>query len=170
MRITNLTSSRFCVAVLATAAAAYCASLGTADRQFMTMAARANMTEAHEGQMAEAQASQAQVKDFGRTLVQDHTDAYVRLSEVAAKTGVSIPKGINTGRDRTIQQLTHLKGAAFDRQFARDEIAAHRQAVAAFKREADHGSNPDVKEYASKMVPTLEKHLQLAENLVAVKK
>jgi putative membrane protein len=60
--------------------------------------------------------------------------------------------------------LAHLKGANFDRQFSRDEIAAHRQAIIVFKREAEHGQDAAVKAYAAKMVPVLEKHLHLAED------
>jgi putative membrane protein len=57
-----------------------------------------------------------------------------------------------------------LKGESFDHEFVRDEVAAHRQAIAAFKREAQHGQDADVKAYASKTIPVLEKHLKLAEN------
>lgn len=121
------------------------------------------MTEAHEGQMAEDHAARSDVKDFGKTLVQDHTASYTQLSQLAAKTGAAIPKGINVSQNRDIVQLGRLKGASFDRQFARDEVAAHRQLLAAFKREAQRGHDAEVKAYASRMIPTLEKHLQLAE-------
>jgi putative membrane protein len=139
------------------------ASLSNADKQFMIEAAKADMTEAHEGQMAEEQANRADVKAFAKTLVQDHTESYGQLTGLAAKVGVSIPKGINTAQDRTIRQLVHLKGAGFDREFSRDEIAAHRHAIAVFKHEAEHGQDADIKAYAAKMIPVLEKHLHLAE-------
>jgi putative membrane protein len=59
-----------------------------------------------------------------------------------------------------------LKGDRFDWQFARDEITAHRHAIAVYKHEADHGENADVKAYAAKMISLLEKHLKLAEDCV----
>lgn len=145
------------------AATGYAATVSDADKQFMITAARTDMTEAHEGQMAENQASQPEVKEFAKALVQDHTESYVRISELANKTGVSIPKGINTGKDRTIQELVHLKGASFDRAFERDEIASHRRALQIFKREAAQAQDPDVKAYAAGKIPILEKHLHLAE-------
>jgi putative membrane protein len=141
----------------------HAAALSNADKQFMAMAAKANMTEAHQGQMAEKQASRADVKDLAKTIVQDHTEAYEHLTELAAKTGVAIPKGIDAGKNPTIQQLVHLKGSRFDTQFARDEVIDHKRAIAAFKQEAAHGQDADVKDYASKMIPVLEKHLHLAE-------
>ena len=149
--------------ILGLAGAAFGASLSAADKQFLTAAAHANMTEAHEGQMAVDQASRSDVKDFGRMLVQDHTQAYADLAELAQQVGYSIPKGINSARDPQIVNLVHLKGAAFDRKFCSDELASHRGAIALFKREAAHGQDAAVKAYASKMVPILEKHLQTAQ-------
>jgi putative membrane protein len=144
-------------------AGAQAASLNHTDRQFLVMAARTDMTEAHEGQMAQNQAGSAGAKDLGKALVQDHTQSYAELTALAAKTGVSIPKGINTGKDHTITQLTHLNGARFDRQFATDQVVAQRRVLAEYKREAHHAQDPGVKAYAAKMVPIAEKHLQLAQ-------
>ena len=163
MQIRIIKSGVCCLAMLAVTGIAHAASLSNTDQRFMTMAAKADMTEAHEGQMAEHQGRRADVKGFARTLVQDHTESYEHITELAAKTGVSIPKGIDAGKIRAIQQLVHLKGVRFDRVFTKEEIAAHRQAIAAFKREAAQGQDADVKAYASQMIPVLEKQLHLAE-------
>ncbi len=153
-----------CLAFLAAAPNAPAASMNTSDQQFIAMVARTDMAEAHEGQMAESQATRSDVLALARVLVQDHTQSYQHLGEIAAKSAVSIPKGIDVRKDPTIRQLVHLKGARFDRQFARDEIAAQRRAIALFKREAKRGQDPAVKAYASKTLPVLEKHLHLAED------
>lgn len=152
-----------CLALLIPVGVANAASLSRADRQFMAAAARADMLEAHEGQMAENRASQDSVKTLAKTLVGDHTTSYTDLSQLAAKAGTSIPKGINAAKDPAIEQLTRLKGSGFDRRFMRDEIAATRQNLALFKREAQHGQDAAVKAYASRMVPVLQKDLKAAE-------
>lgn len=74
-------------------------------------------------------------------------------------------KGIDVARDKSIEQLTHLKGKFFDRDFVRHEIQDHEKAIAAFKREADKGANPQIKSYAQQTLPTLEKHLHQAGSL-----
>ena len=158
MQIRNVAVGTCCFAL-----AVYAASLSNADRQFLTMAAKADMSEAHEGQMAANQAKRGDVKDFAKVMVQDHTDNYERLTQLAAKTGATIPKGINAAKDRTMMQLVHLKGEHFDRQFAMDEITAHKQAIAMFKHEAATAKDPDVKAFAADTIPVLEKHLKLAE-------
>src|SRR5271170_434728 len=127
-----------CFTLLSVSAWAQSAKLSPTDKEFLKMAAVANMTEAHLGQMAEGQASRAGVKDFGQTLVKDHTTAYQELAVLDSKLGQTTPKGIDVRRHRVIEQLAHVKGKRFDRPFLRDEIQDHERAIAAFKREARH--------------------------------
>lgn len=150
------------LALFAAAGPAYSA-MDNADKQFLMNAARIDMTEANEGQLAENKATKSDVKDFAKTLVSDHTQDYEHLTMLANKAGVKIPTGINTGKNQEIAQLDHMKGAGFDRQFTRDEVTDHRRALAEFKRESEHAKDPEVKAYATQMIPVLEKHLQLAE-------
>ena len=140
--------------------------LSPTDKHFLNAAANNDMIEAHLGQMAETQASDSGVKDFAKRIVDDHSHAYTQLLELASKTGDAIPRGINIRRDHAAAQLVHLQGARFDRAFIRDEITDHERALAAFKREAAHGTNPDVKALASQMIPMLEQHLSSARQLV----
>jgi len=162
-RITYLT-------LLTAVGIASAASLSPTDKQFMISAARTDMTQAHEGQMAQNQGRSDDVKNFAKTLVQDHTNSYTQLSELAAKEGVSIPKGINASRNPSIRLLAHLTGQRFDQAFTKDEIASERQTIAVFKREAAHGKDVEVKAYANKMIPVLEKHVQLAEACAKTKR
>ncbi len=147
-------------------ASAQTANLSQSDKKFMDMAADANMSEAYLGKMAENKATEAKVKDFGQKLTRDHTKAYEELTVLANKTGAAIPKGIDVRRDRTVEELAGAKGSGFDQQFLREEVRDHKNALMEFKREAEHGHDSDVKAYASKMIPTLEQHLHIAESLV----
>ena len=151
-----------CVAVLATAGSGPATSLNSTDKTFLVAAAKTDMIEAHESQIAEGQAKRADVKDFAKTLVQESGDSYEHLTELAAKTGASIPKGIDAARVAAIQRLNHVKGDRFDQEFIKSEIAADRQAIALFKHEAADGYDADVKAYVAKTIPVLEKDLQLA--------
>jgi len=102
-------------------------------------------------------------KNSPKPLVQDHKEAYRHLSELAAKAGIPIPKGINSARISSIQQLTRLKGDRFDRAFAKEEAASDRQPLVVFKREAVHGHDTEVEDSANKMISVPEKDLRLAE-------
>ena len=158
----------YCAALFSMPCVVRAATLSKTDIQFMKMAAKANMTEAHLGQMAEKQATDQGVKDFGKKLSADHTTSYEQLTVLANKTGEPIPKAIE--HDQTIDRLATLKGKSFDRAFIQDEVQSHKAAVAAFKNEAEHGEDADVKAWANSMVPILEGHLQTVENLAKMEK
>ncbi|HUP02362.1 MAG TPA: DUF4142 domain-containing protein [Bryobacteraceae bacterium] len=164
MQIRNALAGACCLGLLAAAGIAQAASLSKTDKQFLATAARTNMTVAHEGQMAGAQAASPDVKSFAEKLVQDQNDSYARIDELASKSGDAIPKGIDAAKIPAIARLSHLKGAGFDKQFTRDEAAAEQQAIAAFKREARHGQDAGVKDYAKNQLPTLQKDLQQAQS------
>jgi len=166
MRISNLLGIVCCFALPAAAGVATAASLSHADQHFLDVAAQTDMTLAHEGHLAESQAKRDEVKNFAKTLIQDHTTSYTDLSELTTRTGATIPRGINVAHDQSIVHLVHLKGATFDRQFVTDEIAAQRRALTAFRYEAKHGENAAVKAYAAKMIPVLEKDLRLGEQCI----
>jgi len=152
-----------CVALLATGGVLQAASMSGADKAFMNAAARIEMTEAHQGQMAQNQASRADVKDLGKSIAQDYRQSYDQLFGLAAKTGVAIPRGIDAARNPAIAHLKSMQGVRFDQSYAKDEIAANRRAIAVFKREADHGQDTDVKAYASHMLPVMQRDLQRAQ-------
>lgn len=140
-----------------------------ADALFLAMAAQADMTEANVGKMAEERATTDKVKDFGKTLVQDHTSDYEALTSLAGKTGESIPKAIDRENDHMIAALERYSGKVFDRTFLMRQSAEHERLIRAFKEEADHGSNADIKAYANKALATMERHLHDAQDLLKQK-
>jgi putative membrane protein len=163
MRIRKTLPYVYCFAILSLSGIASAASMSNADKQFLVTVAETDMTDAHKGQMAESRAARDDVKDLGKTLSTDCTHSYEELTELAAKAGVAIPKGINVAKIHSVEQLGHVKGARFDTLYTKDQITAQRKTVAIFKREAAHGRDADLKAWASKMLPVVEKHLQLAE-------
>jgi putative membrane protein len=130
------------------------------------MAAQADMTIAHISQMAENRAATEKVKDFAKTVVQDHTNDYWQVTELATKAGDSIPKAINSQNGRMIAGLARSKGKAFDREFLNRQSAEHERLISAFTQEAEHGSNPAIKDYARRTLPTIERHLHDAQDLL----
>jgi len=143
------------------------AQSNAADQQFAKTAAEVNMTEAHLGQLAQDKAANAEIKDYGRELVQDHTTAYQDLDVIATKDGFTIPKGIDAQHEPTINRFKNLNGKNFDKQFLNEQVKAHQKALAEFRKEAQNGQNSDLKAYANKCIPKLEEHLQRAEKLQA---
>ena len=55
----------------------------------------------------------------------------------------------------------------FDKTYADQQVAAHKEAVDLFKKYASKGDDPDVKQFAEKTLPTIEHHLEEAKKLPA---
>jgi putative membrane protein len=102
-------------------------------------------------------------------LVTHHTDDYKQLTAIAGKANLTVPKGLDAAHDKMIAPLAKMKGSAFDSRYAHEMITGHQKAIAQYKQEAQNGQNADLKAYANQALPTLEKHLQTAQDLVKSK-
>jgi len=136
------------------------------DQQFVDFAAQTDMLEAHLGQMAETQAEAQAVKDYAQMLITDHTNDYQHLGPLAEKIGLSFPRALDAEHDKMIEPFEKLRGASFDRRYIHEMIEGHTAAITTYKKVADDAQNEDLRQYASETLPTLEKHLDGAKDLL----
>jgi putative membrane protein len=139
------------------------ADLSSADKTFMEKAARDGLAEVQLGQLAEQKAASPKVKQFGERMVTDHSKANQDLQQVAKQLNVTLPTQPDAEDLATAQKLRSESGAKFDEAYMKDMVSDHREDLAAFKKEAQSGQDPAVKNFAQKYVPVLEQHLSLAE-------
>ena len=142
----------------------------SADATFVTKAAQGGMAEVELGKLATQTASNDKVKQFGQRMVDDHTKAGDELKAIAAQKGMTIPSDLSSKDAATKNRLSGLNGAAFDRAYMQDMVNDHKADIAEFQKEADHGTDPDVKAFAQKTLPTLQEHLRMAQDALAAVK
>ena len=146
------------------------AGAGMTDQQFVDFAAQTDMVEANLGQLAQNVASSDAVKSYGQMLVTDHTADYGQLVAAAQQANLTVPNAIDDAHNKAmIDPFQKLKGAAFDHKFAAEMVAGHTKAIAAYKKEAADATNPSIKSYATQAIPTLQKHLDGAKDLMKAK-
>jgi putative membrane protein len=133
------------------------------DERFVKDAAAGGMMEVELGKMAAGKAANDKVKEFGRRMQEDHGKANDELKSLATNKGVAIPKTLEGKHKKTVDRLSKLSGEEFDRQYMRAMIDDHKEDLRKFEREADKGKDTQIKQFASKHVPILKKHLELAE-------
>jgi putative membrane protein len=138
--------------------------LASGDHTFVTKAAQGGMAEVKLGTLATQKADNADVKAFGQQMVDDHSKANDELKQLASKKGITLPTDIDSKDQATYDRLSKLSGAEFDRAYMNDMVSDHRKDVSEFRHESQSGSDPDVKAWAAKTLPTLEHHLQMAES------
>lgn len=134
------------------------------DQKFMIDAARGGMMEVQLGQTAQQKASSSAIKELGKKIEQDHTQAGNELAALAKAKNVSLPT--DTGGEKVIiDKVSSLSGAAFDKAYLKAMVRDHKKDVKEFQHESAVGIDSDVKAFAAKTLPTLQEHLRMAEDL-----
>lgn len=136
------------------------------DADFAKEAAQGGMAEVKLGQLAQDKGSSAAVKDFGRKMVDDHSQANDKLKSVAEQENVRLPAGLSKKDQSTYDKLSKLSGEEFDRAYARDMVKDHQSDIASFKQEAANGRDPGIKSFATETLPTLQDHLKMARDMM----
>jgi len=135
-------------------------SVSSADRRFVTEAAKGGMAEVALGQLAQQKGSSDAVKQFGARMVEDHGKANDELKQLATSKNIMLPTG--PSKDAMSKKLEGMSGSGFDRAYMSEMLTDHKKDIALFKKEASSkGGDPEIKAFATKTLPTLESHLQM---------
>lgn len=135
-----------------------------ADHMFVTKAAQGGLAEVELGKLATDKATNEQVKQFGQKMVDDHGKANDELKSLAQSKSITLPTDLSVKDKALRDRLSKLSGAAFDRAYMQAMLKDHREDVNEFRTESKSGSDPEVKQWAAKTLPTLETHLKLAQD------
>ncbi|MGB7259816.1 MAG: DUF4142 domain-containing protein [Pseudolabrys sp.] len=136
------------------------------DADFVKEAAISDMFEIKAGQLAQDRGDQ-QAKDFAGKMIHDHSETTAELKNLveSGKVQAQLPAGLDKSHQAKLDKLQKLNGADFNKQYDKDQVAAHKAAVSLFKRYAKNGKNADLKAFTRKYLPHIEQHLQMAEDL-----
>ena len=134
------------------------------DNTFVTKAAEGNMAEIQMAELAKTKAQNQAVKDLAERLYTDHTKAGDDLKPIAKKDNMTLPAALDAKSQAEYNKLQKLSGTDFDHEFVNYEIRDHKEDIFMFQHEADHGTNTDMKSWASQTLPALREHLKLAES------
>lgn len=160
-RIGTLTAAALTAAILA-APVAFAAN-AKADA-FMRKAIAGNLAEIQVGRLAQQQGASEGVRHFGAVLVHDHTEANSQAMSAASAMGVTAPTSPSAKEQAEYRHLASLSGSRFDQAFVKAMVKDHVKDIAEYKREAKAGNGPAAS-YAQQSLPTLHKHLRIAESL-----
>jgi putative membrane protein len=139
-------------------------ALAKTEKEFISDAIKGDDSEIAMGQLAVSKSGSDQVKAFGQTLIDDHSKAKIDASAVATNMGVSLPTEMSADVHAEMTKLQQLSGRDFDKEFVRVMVEDHQKDIAEFKKEAGSGQGP-IPQLAAQTLPTLEKHLRIAQSL-----
>jgi putative membrane protein len=125
------------------------------------------MAEVQFGSLANDRAASPAVRDFGARMVTEHHQANEQLKALAAVKNISFPTEISDEARTASARLARLSGNEFDAVFMNRMVQDHQAAVVLFQQEAADGNDADIKNWAARMLPILEKHLRSAQDILA---
>jgi len=158
----NIVLPAFGVAVLLLGSMS--AASAKVDQKFIADAIQGNLAEISVGQLAQKNGNSDEVRNFGQTLVQDHSANNDKAKSLAQSESVKVPNEPKPEATRVYRKLSKLKGMAFDRAFAKEMVKDHKKDIKEFEKQSK--GNDDVAKFAQETLPTLNKHLQTAESLM----
>jgi len=131
---------------------------------FMHKAIEGNLAEIKVGRLAQQKGASEGVRQFGTVLEQDHSTANSQAMTAVSSMGITPPSAPSAKERAEYRHLASLSGSQFDKAFVKAMVKDHKKDIAVYMKEAKASSGPAAS-YAQASLPTLRKHLQLAESL-----
>jgi putative membrane protein len=132
------------------------------DKGFVDKAASGGMAEVKLSKLAMDKGQSTEVKQFARKMVEDHSKANMELKQIAEKKNLALPAKLDANHQMVYDKLVKLDGADFDKEYMHAMAADHDDAVKLFKEQSESGQDPELKSFAMKTLPVIEKHDDMA--------
>ena len=116
--------------------------------------------------VAENKAVSQRVKDFGAMMVKDHSAAGDELKSLAGQKNVTLPSAVGDKSQKKIDDLSQKTGRDFDKAYMEAMVSGHESTLHDFEKISKNESDPDVKAWVDKTLPTLRGHLDSARAIL----
>jgi putative membrane protein len=100
---------------------------------------------------------------LAQRMVTDHTQANQELMQLAKSKNLDLPTKMDA-KHKADMDRRGMNGSASDTAYMQDMVQDHQKDVAEFQKQAQSGSDPEVKSFAVKYLPVLQQHLQMAQS------
>jgi putative membrane protein len=135
------------------------AALSDMDRAFVMKAAMGGMMEVESSRIEQESGASQRVKDVATLIMRDHTNANTELKSLASAKGLVIPEdSLKTANKSHMDAMRKMKGAALDKHYLNMMMNDHNKDIAEFEKAATSLTDPDLKAWAAKTLPTLRMH------------
>ena len=138
-----------------------------APQDYVTQAASSDMFEIESSQLAANQAENADVKNYARMMIADHTKTTNELKTIAASVEprLTVSPTLPPEMQTKLDQLKDAKGAEFDKMYITQQVPAHESALQLHRGFAQNGQEKQLKDFAQKTSEAVQKHLTEAQQL-----
>lgn len=142
-------------------------SLDSNSRAFIVKAATANFMEISKATVALKKAGNTPLKDFSKTIVDEHTQLNNKLKNIVHSKKIDFPADVNESQQNEIDAITKQQGRNFDVNYTSNMIGNIQADLEYYTQASKSLGDPDLRRYAADALPILLKDL---DALKAIKK
>ena len=159
IHLTFLTGSVAALTFVSTLTALAADPFSEADKAFVAKVSQGGMYEVELAKVAETKATTQDLKDQANTESHDHQLVGGKLQTILEKNGMEFPKVLNAEFQARLDKMNALATDKFDAAYVEDMQKIHAADGAAFAKEAQEGTNADLKAFAAETHRIVERHL-----------
>jgi putative membrane protein len=142
-------------------------SISSSDQQFVTEAATGGMKEVELSTFVAQKTQNADVKQLAERIAQDHTNANQELKTAAQQDNGQVPSSMDAKATQELNMFKKMSGTKLDQAYVQHMVQDHQKDISKFQQEANNGASQQVKSFAQKTLPTLQEHLQMAQDTMS---
>jgi putative membrane protein len=110
-------------------------------------------------------ASSDSIKQLAQGIIDVDSKANEALGQLASKRKFDVPAALDSKHQSRIDKLSKLSGEEFDHAYTKEQLKEYQNQVKQFQMEAKTGSDPGVRQFASKMLAVLEERASTLKEL-----
>lgn len=146
------------------AAAAQPAS-GTGAKEFLVQVMEDSLAEVELCMLALQKSSSQDLKDFAQKMVDEHGHLGQEIEQLAKQLKVALPKKLTREHASTIDEMSKLKAAQFDKRFMEKNLEYHENDLKVFRHYAAEEEPGPLKQLADAGVRLFTRHLKVVKDL-----
>jgi putative membrane protein len=135
------------------------------DAQFVTAAASSNLLETSLGRLAQQKAVAPEVLDWGRQMEATHGQAQRELQAIAERAHIALPVAMSQDDKKLYDDVDDRKYLGFDKKYLRSLKELHERLLKEYAEAATKLNNPELQQYAARMLPVLRQDEQTIDQL-----
>jgi putative membrane protein len=135
-------------------------------KDFVMAASQSDQYEVFAANVAALQGQDPRVRTFAQQMIAEHTRLAEDIRRAAMASGMPPPEpGMSSDQASLLSSLQSVRGADFDKTYARQQELAHAQAIVVDESFAMAGSDPNLRKAAQSALPSIRYHLKMAQQL-----
>jgi putative membrane protein len=132
---------------------------------FLTTADALGRAELTFSRLAETKAVNPDVRSFATALLAEQAPLNDQIATMASSRGVILPADMDARHAMLYQELQSRNGRGFDQAYLDSQMQDRTMLIQAFQDQADTGTDPQVRDFATQHLPALMQSLRTAHTL-----